>query len=176
MKKFRKVLDGLTTSSPGATVGSPSCGSAAGTPTAAPTPKEIDVQETLVSENFQLCKVGWWRRLFRLHPSEHVTCEVLQAGRCRRLWALGCGWKLNLLLAVRGSAPRTAPALSGLRVYPRTVRVFVCARACSRVCSTVSGRSKLCTCAAGSWEKVGEQQRPRCVEWERWHNRWASLS
>uniref|UniRef100_I3J967 Syntaxin binding protein 5L n=1 Tax=Oreochromis niloticus TaxID=8128 RepID=I3J967_ORENI len=56
MKKFRKVLDGLTTSSPGATVSSPSCGSAAGTPTAAPTPKEIDVQETLVSENFQLCK------------------------------------------------------------------------------------------------------------------------
>eukprot|EP00066_Takifugu_rubripes_P001118 XP_003962098.1 PREDICTED: syntaxin-binding protein 5-like [Takifugu rubripes] len=56
MKKFRKVLDGLTTSSPGGTVGSPSCGSAAGTPTAAPTPKEIDIQETLVSENFQLCK------------------------------------------------------------------------------------------------------------------------
>ncbi|XP_035506990.1 syntaxin-binding protein 5-like isoform X8 [Scophthalmus maximus] len=56
MKKFRKVLDGLTTSSPGGTMGSPSCGSAAGTPTSAPTPKEIDVQETLVSENFQLCK------------------------------------------------------------------------------------------------------------------------
>ncbi|XP_061923472.1 syntaxin-binding protein 5-like isoform X7 [Entelurus aequoreus] len=59
MKKFRKVLDGLTTSSPGGgTVGSPSCGSAAGTPTAAAanTPKEVDVQETLVSENFQLCK------------------------------------------------------------------------------------------------------------------------
>ncbi|XP_044072874.1 syntaxin-binding protein 5-like isoform X9 [Siniperca chuatsi] len=56
MKKFRKVLDGLTTSSPGGTIGSPSCGSAAGTPTAAPTPKEIDIQETLVSENFQLCK------------------------------------------------------------------------------------------------------------------------
>ncbi|TKS67468.1 Syntaxin-binding protein 5-like [Collichthys lucidus] len=56
MKKFRKVLDGLTTSSPGGTIGSPSCGSAAGTPTAAPTPREIDVQETLVSENFQLCK------------------------------------------------------------------------------------------------------------------------
>ncbi|XP_030284719.1 syntaxin-binding protein 5-like isoform X9 [Sparus aurata] len=56
MKKFRKVLDGLTTSSPGGTMGSPSCGSAAGTPTAAPTPREIDVQETLVSENFQLCK------------------------------------------------------------------------------------------------------------------------
>ena len=58
MKKFRKVLDGLTTSSPGGTIGSPSCGSAAGTPTAAPTPKEIDVQETLVSENFLLCKVS----------------------------------------------------------------------------------------------------------------------
>ncbi|KAJ3591606.1 hypothetical protein NHX12_006739 [Muraenolepis orangiensis] len=56
MKKFRKVLDGLTTSSPGGTIGSPSCGSAAGTPTSASTPREIDVQETLVSENFQLCK------------------------------------------------------------------------------------------------------------------------
>ncbi|XP_072301264.1 syntaxin-binding protein 5-like isoform X2 [Eucyclogobius newberryi] len=59
MKKFRKVLDGLTTSSPASgagTMGSPSCGSAAGTPTTAPTPKEIDIQETLVSENFQLCK------------------------------------------------------------------------------------------------------------------------
>ncbi|KAM4559482.1 syntaxin-binding protein 5-like isoform 13-T13 [Odontesthes bonariensis] len=56
MKKFRKVLDGLTTSSPGGTLGSPSCGSAAGTPTSAPTPKEIDIQETLLSENFQLCK------------------------------------------------------------------------------------------------------------------------
>ncbi|CAL8320469.1 unnamed protein product [Merluccius merluccius] len=56
MKKFRKVLDGLTTSSPGGTMGSPSCGSAAGTPTAASTPREVDVQETLVSENFQLCK------------------------------------------------------------------------------------------------------------------------
>ena len=56
MKKFRKVLDGLTTSSPGGTLGSPSC-SAAGTPTAS-TPREIDVQETLISENFQLCKVS----------------------------------------------------------------------------------------------------------------------
>ncbi|KAF3842940.1 hypothetical protein F7725_001789 [Dissostichus mawsoni] len=56
MKKFRKVLDGLTTSSPGGTMGSPSSGSAAGTPTMAPTPKEIDIQETLVSENFQMCK------------------------------------------------------------------------------------------------------------------------
>ncbi|XP_067110334.1 syntaxin-binding protein 5-like isoform X2 [Osmerus mordax] len=56
MKKFRKVLDGLTTSSPGSTIGSPSCGSASGTPTAAPTPREIDIQETLVSENFQISK------------------------------------------------------------------------------------------------------------------------
>uniref|UniRef100_A0A8C5NET8 Syntaxin-binding protein 5-like n=1 Tax=Gouania willdenowi TaxID=441366 RepID=A0A8C5NET8_GOUWI len=56
MKKFRKVLDGLTTSSPGGTIGSPSCGSAAGTPTSAPAPREIDIQETLISENFQLCK------------------------------------------------------------------------------------------------------------------------
>ncbi|XP_014019483.1 syntaxin-binding protein 5-like isoform X13 [Salmo salar] len=56
MKKFRKVLDGLSSSSPGG-VASPSCGSAAGTPTAhAPTPQDIHVQETLVSENFQICK------------------------------------------------------------------------------------------------------------------------
>ncbi|XP_034144702.1 syntaxin-binding protein 5-like isoform X15 [Esox lucius] len=56
MKKFRKVLDGLSSSSPGG-VASPSCGSAAGTPTAhAPTPLDIHVQETLVSENFHLCK------------------------------------------------------------------------------------------------------------------------
>ncbi|XP_076015282.1 syntaxin-binding protein 5-like isoform X2 [Genypterus blacodes] len=67
MKKFRKVLDGLTTSSPGGTIGSPSCGSAAGTPTAAPTPREIDVQETLVSENFQLCKTV--RHGFPYQPS-----------------------------------------------------------------------------------------------------------
>ncbi|KAM9484430.1 LOW QUALITY PROTEIN: syntaxin-binding protein 5-like [Salvelinus alpinus] len=57
MKKFRKVLDGLSSSSPGG-VASPSCGSAAGTPTAhAPTPQDIHVQETLVSENFQICKL-----------------------------------------------------------------------------------------------------------------------
>ncbi|XP_041721610.1 syntaxin-binding protein 5-like isoform X10 [Coregonus clupeaformis] len=56
MKKFRKVLDGLSSSSPGG-VASPLCGSAAGTPTAhAPTPQDIHVQETLVSENFQICK------------------------------------------------------------------------------------------------------------------------
>ncbi|KAK1797726.1 hypothetical protein P4O66_008092 [Electrophorus voltai] len=57
MKKFRKVLDGLTTSSPVNTGGSPACGSAAGTPTAAPTPRELDIQETLMSEHFQICKL-----------------------------------------------------------------------------------------------------------------------
>ncbi|XP_036400778.1 syntaxin-binding protein 5-like isoform X3 [Megalops cyprinoides] len=56
MKKFRKVLDGLTTSSPVNVGGAPLSSSTAGTPTAAPTPREIEVQETLVSENFQICK------------------------------------------------------------------------------------------------------------------------
>ncbi|XP_018584067.1 syntaxin-binding protein 5-like isoform X7 [Scleropages formosus] len=56
MKKFRKVLDGLTTSSPVNVGGVPLCSSAAGTPTAAPTPRDIEVAETLVSENFQICK------------------------------------------------------------------------------------------------------------------------
>lgn len=58
MKKFRKVLDGLTTSSPVNPGGSPGCGSAAGTPSAAPTPRELEIQETLMSEHFQICKVG----------------------------------------------------------------------------------------------------------------------
>ncbi|XP_036831197.1 syntaxin-binding protein 5-like [Oncorhynchus mykiss] len=52
MKKFRKVLDGLSSSSQGA-VASPSCSRAAGTP---PTPQDIHVQETLLSENFHICK------------------------------------------------------------------------------------------------------------------------
>ncbi|XP_046699854.1 syntaxin-binding protein 5-like isoform X9 [Silurus meridionalis] len=56
MKKFRKVLDGLTTSSPASAGGSPSCGSAAGTPTAAATPRELDIQETLMGEHFHICK------------------------------------------------------------------------------------------------------------------------
>ncbi|XP_028848134.1 syntaxin-binding protein 5-like isoform X22 [Denticeps clupeoides] len=56
MKKFRKVLDGLTTSSPAGVGGSSSCASAAGTPTAGPSPREIDVAETLTSESFQICK------------------------------------------------------------------------------------------------------------------------
>uniref|UniRef100_A0A8C1VPP3 Syntaxin-binding protein 5-like n=1 Tax=Cyprinus carpio TaxID=7962 RepID=A0A8C1VPP3_CYPCA len=56
MKKFRKVLDGLTTSSPVNPGGSPSCGSAAGTPSTAPTPRELEIQETLMSEHFQICK------------------------------------------------------------------------------------------------------------------------
>jgi hypothetical protein len=54
MKKFRKVLDGLSSSSQGA-VASPSCSSAACTP---PTPQNINVQETLLSENFHICKVS----------------------------------------------------------------------------------------------------------------------
>ncbi|KAJ8371439.1 hypothetical protein AAFF_G00310720 [Aldrovandia affinis] len=58
MKKFRKVLDGLTTSSPVNVGGAPPCSSTAGTPTAVATPREIEVQETLVSENFQICKAG----------------------------------------------------------------------------------------------------------------------
>ncbi|XP_058642980.1 syntaxin-binding protein 5-like isoform X13 [Onychostoma macrolepis] len=56
MKKFRKVLDGLTTSSPVNPGGSPACGSAAGTPSTAPTPRELEIQETLMSEHFQICK------------------------------------------------------------------------------------------------------------------------
>ncbi|XP_059417968.1 syntaxin-binding protein 5-like isoform X12 [Carassius carassius] len=56
MKKFRKVLDGLTTSSPVNPSGSPACGSAAGTPSTAPTPRELEIQETLMSEHFQICK------------------------------------------------------------------------------------------------------------------------
>ncbi|XP_016309721.1 syntaxin-binding protein 5-like isoform X4 [Sinocyclocheilus anshuiensis] len=56
MKKFRKVLDGLTTSSPVNPCGSPACGSAAGTPSTAPTPRELEIQETLMSEHFQICK------------------------------------------------------------------------------------------------------------------------
>ncbi|XP_052421843.1 syntaxin-binding protein 5-like isoform X10 [Carassius gibelio] len=56
MKKFRKVLDGLTTSSPVNQGGSPVCGSAAGTPSTALTPRELEIQETLMSEHFQICK------------------------------------------------------------------------------------------------------------------------
>ncbi|XP_047671202.1 syntaxin-binding protein 5-like isoform X9 [Tachysurus fulvidraco] len=56
MKKFRKVLDGLTTSSPVSAGGSPSCGSAAGTPTAAANPREMDIHETLMAEHLHICK------------------------------------------------------------------------------------------------------------------------
>ncbi|XP_015219342.2 syntaxin-binding protein 5-like isoform X11 [Lepisosteus oculatus] len=58
MKKFnfRKVLDGLTASSPVST-GPPLCPSGtAGVPTAVTTPREMEVHETLTSENFQICK------------------------------------------------------------------------------------------------------------------------
>ncbi|KAJ4933110.1 hypothetical protein JOQ06_029946 [Pogonophryne albipinna] len=97
MKKFRKVLDGLTTSSPGGTMGSPSSGSAAGTPTAAPTPKEIDIQETLVSENFQMCKGLITARnrgysnshpvFININPRGHV-CTLGEAGMCVQCWLL----------------------------------------------------------------------------------------
>lgn len=60
-------------------MGSPSCGSAAGTPTAAPTPKEIDIQETLVSENFQLCKVGGQKKKKKTKPNQ----PELESGRVR---------------------------------------------------------------------------------------------
>lgn len=99
MKKFRKVLDGLTTSSPGGTIGSPSCGSAAGTPTAVPTPKEIDIQETLVSENFQLCKVGRDKRftettnIRQQKGSSHHVAQHLREPRqhAPRVWRMEKG-------------------------------------------------------------------------------------
>ncbi|XP_066563061.1 syntaxin-binding protein 5-like [Amia ocellicauda] len=59
MKKFnfRKVLDGLTASSPVSSSGPPSCpGGTVTLPTAAAPPREMEVQETLTSENFQICK------------------------------------------------------------------------------------------------------------------------
>lgn len=93
MKKFRKVLDGLTTSSPGGTIGSPSCGSAAGTPTAAPTPKEIDIQETLVSENFQLCKVSSRRDVSH---SPHTMSDRESASGRSASGESGSRKKLNL--------------------------------------------------------------------------------
>lgn len=90
MKKFRKVLDGLTTSSPGPP-GSPSCGSAAGTPTG-PTPRDIDVQETLVSENFQICKVSCGRLRFTNHAS-HIKMSVTHDTRDGKS-AFGPVWTL----------------------------------------------------------------------------------
>ncbi|RXM35833.1 Syntaxin-binding protein 5-like [Acipenser ruthenus] len=59
MKKFnfRKVLDGLTASSPGSASGTSTCpGGTAGVPAVGVPPKETEVQETLASENFQICK------------------------------------------------------------------------------------------------------------------------
>lgn len=55
MKKFRRVLDGLTTSSPA------SVGGGAATPLAPGTvSRELEVRETLVSDNFQVCKVSFF--------------------------------------------------------------------------------------------------------------------
>ncbi|XP_041115368.1 syntaxin-binding protein 5-like isoform X12 [Polyodon spathula] len=59
MKKFnfRKVLDGLTASSPGSASGTSTCpGGTTGVPAVGVTPRETEVQETLASENFQICK------------------------------------------------------------------------------------------------------------------------
>ncbi|XP_033864800.1 syntaxin-binding protein 5-like isoform X13 [Acipenser ruthenus] len=59
MKKFnfRKVLDGLTASSPGSASGTSTCpGGTTGVPAVGVAPKETEVQETLASENFQICK------------------------------------------------------------------------------------------------------------------------
>lgn len=78
MKKFRKVLDGLTTSSPGNPGGSPVCGSAAGTPGAAPTPRELEIQETLMSEHFQICKVGVFL-CFVVEGSSVIAVELINA-------------------------------------------------------------------------------------------------
>ncbi|XP_041127571.1 syntaxin-binding protein 5-like isoform X1 [Polyodon spathula] len=60
MKKFnfRKVLDGLTASSPGSASGTSTCpGGTTGVPAVGAAPKEIEVQETLASENFQISKM-----------------------------------------------------------------------------------------------------------------------
>ncbi|XP_064413227.1 syntaxin-binding protein 5-like isoform X2 [Latimeria chalumnae] len=65
MKKFnfRKVLDGLTASSPGSSSsaggfggGASGSGSAGGAAGAAGTAKDFDIQETLTSDHFQICK------------------------------------------------------------------------------------------------------------------------
>jgi len=62
MKKFnfRKVLDGLTASSPGGSAGGGGAGGGSahpgGTAGAAGTPRE-EIQETLTSDYFQICKV-----------------------------------------------------------------------------------------------------------------------
>ncbi|XP_052004807.1 syntaxin-binding protein 5-like isoform X1 [Xyrauchen texanus] len=82
MKKFRKVLDGLTTSSPVNPSGSPSCGSAAGTPSAAPTPRELEIQETLMSEHFHICKTV--RHGFPCHPTALAFDPV------QKILAIGC--------------------------------------------------------------------------------------
>ncbi|XP_032386235.1 syntaxin-binding protein 5-like [Etheostoma spectabile] len=105
MKKFRKVLDGLTTSSPGGSIGSPSGGSAAGTPTATPTPKEIDIQETLVSENFQLCKTG--RHGFPHHLFGPFTpAENPAIGQGQEVTFMGAR------LSTRSERPSPKPSLS----------------------------------------------------------------
>ncbi|KAG9331107.1 hypothetical protein JZ751_020252, partial [Albula glossodonta] len=87
MKKFRKVLDGLTTSSSGNAGGAPLASSTASIPTTARTPSEIQVQETLVSENFQICKTV--RHGFPHQPTSLAfdpVQKVLAIGSCTGDW------------------------------------------------------------------------------------------
>ncbi|XP_056610530.1 syntaxin-binding protein 5-like isoform X12 [Triplophysa dalaica] len=82
MKKFRKVLDGLTTSTPVNPGGSPVCGSAAGTPSAAHTPRDLEIHETLMSEHFQICKTV--RHGFPYQPTALAFDPV------QKILAIGC--------------------------------------------------------------------------------------
>ncbi|XP_048862282.1 syntaxin-binding protein 5-like isoform X2 [Brienomyrus brachyistius] len=77
MKKFRKVLDGLTTSAPAGV------GGGAATPLAPGTvPRELDVRETLVSDNFQVCKTT--RHGFPFQPT------ALAFDPIQKVLAIGC--------------------------------------------------------------------------------------
>ncbi|MFT7819253.1 syntaxin-binding protein 5-like isoform X1 [Arapaima gigas] len=77
MKKFRRVLDGLTTSSPGGGAALVSGGPS--TPNAAGAPRDIQVQETLVSENFHVCKTSTGRLL--LHVENRISTGSLNLSR-----------------------------------------------------------------------------------------------
>uniref|UniRef100_A0A3B3S1I2 Syntaxin-binding protein 5-like n=1 Tax=Paramormyrops kingsleyae TaxID=1676925 RepID=A0A3B3S1I2_9TELE len=77
MKKFRRVLDGLTTSSPAGV------GGGAATPLAPGTvPRELEVRETLVSDNFQVCKTT--RHGFPFQPT------ALAFDPIQKVLAIGC--------------------------------------------------------------------------------------
>lgn len=87
MKKFRKVLDGLTTSTPVNPGGSPVCGSAAGTPSAAHTPRDLEIHETLMSEHFQICKVGVFLYI------KELICHCSCAANSGQVPCCNCGDK-----------------------------------------------------------------------------------